>query len=139
MTDTQHKTVLIPGVFDLFHIGHFNVLTTAKALGDKLIVAIHRDSANTKGVEIFYAPEIRARMISAFNFVDDVIYYESMDELVKEVSFDILCHGPDNKSAPCLAAYEWCHANGKEVHEIPRTTGISSSDIRKFLNGKNFS
>ncbi len=133
------QRVLICGTFDLFHIGHLNVLKSARALGDALVVAIHVDTHNTKGVDIFYPPEVRAQMISEFRCVDSVVFYESMDALVKEVDFDILCHGPDNKSPTNLAAYAWCRAHGKTVHELPRTPGISSSDLRAFLTGKNFS
>ena len=132
------KKVLIPGIFDLFHIGHFNVLKLAKLQGDFLIVAIHKDSKNTKGVEIFYSPEIRAQIIKEFRFVDKVVFYENIDELVQEVDFDILCHGPDNTSELCLKAYDWCNKNNKKVVEIPRTPGVSSTDFRNYLKKKKF-
>ena len=82
---------------------------------------------------MFYPPEDRARIISSLRFVDDVVFYEYIDELVKNVLFDTLCHGPDNYNERCRNAYEWCKKHNKEVVEIPRTEGISSSDLRIFL------
>lgn len=131
------RRVLIPGTFDLFHIGHFNVLRNASKQGDHLTVAVHVDSQNTKGVDIFYTPDDRADIIRNFRFVDNVVFYERIDELVKDVEFDVLCHGPDNTSDLCMRAYQWCRDNGKGLVEIPRTEGVSSSKIRAFLKDKN--
>lgn len=126
--------VLIPGSFDLVHIGHFNVIKSASEKGDYLIVAIHVDSLQRKGVEYFYSPQERADFIKEFRFVDQVLFYETIDQLVRNVYFDILCHGPDNTSDSCLKAYEWCKANNKKLYTLPRTEGISSSKLRKFIS-----
>lgn len=130
------KISLIPGTFDLFHLGHYNVLKKAKSFGDYLKVAIHSDSSNSKGVEIFYTPEDRSLIIKDLRFVDEVIFYERIDHLVKDVEFDVLCHGPDNYTELCIKAYEWCNSNGKEVVTIDRTEGISSTKIRSFLKDR---
>ncbi|GEM_PF-1775361 len=135
-SETQRgQTVLIPGVFDLFHLGHFNVLKRASLQGDSLTVAIHVGISNPKSVEMFYSHQERAKIIQEFKFVDNVVFYEKIDDLVKATEFDILCHGPDNKTDLCLKAYDWCHKHGKKVVELPRTDGISSSKIRDFVNG----
>lgn len=131
------RRVLIPGTFDLFHIGHFNVIKKASEKGDYLTVAVHIDASNSKGVDIFYTPEDRAEIIRNLRFVDNVVFYERIDELVKNVEFDVLCHGPDNTNDLCMRAYKWCRDNGRNVVEIPRTEGVSSSKIRSFLKDKN--
>ncbi len=128
------KKVLMPGSFDLVHIGHFNVIQSASSKGEYLIVAIHLDSNGDKGVEYFYSPEERARIIKEFRFVDEVVLYETIDQLVQDVDFDILCHGPDNTSEACMRAYKWCNENAKEMYTLPRTDGISSSKLRAFIS-----
>jgi len=126
--------VLIPGSFDLFHIGHLNVLKNARACGDYLVVAIHCDSDNLKQTEYFYTPEERMKMIKDLRFVDEVVFYERIDILVENVEFDILCHGPDNKHEYCLKAYKWCRDKNRGIRELPRTEEISSTKIRNYLN-----
>lgn len=122
--------VLTAGVFDLFHYGHFMCLKKASKLGDQLIVAVHDDKEFSKGIEFVNTLEQRLEMVASHRMVSITVPYERIDKLVREVEFDILAHGPDQNHQYFQAAFEWCRENGKQVIEIPRTEGISSSAIR---------
>ncbi|MBB3207814.1 cytidyltransferase-like protein [Rhodopirellula rubra] len=127
------KKVLLCGSFDLFHIGHFTVIEKASAQGDFLTVGVHQDSENMKEVDYFYSPEERKRIIKSLRFVDEVILYERMEELVRQIDFDVLCHGPDNVAPRFQRIFAWCREHGRSVVELPRTEGISSTAIRRFI------
>jgi len=66
--------VITYGTFDLFHIGHLNLLKRAKKLGDYLIVGLSTDKFNIKkGKRSIYPYEMRKEILSAIKYVDDVI------------------------------------------------------------------
>jgi len=129
------KKVFTVGVYDLLHIGHINLFKNARALGDELTVAVQSDECILK-----YKPEAqmvnttaeRLFMVSSIRFVDHVITYDDVDEIVKQVDFDIFAKGPDQCHAGFQRAVEWCKANGREVVVIPRTEGISSTMLREI-------
>lgn len=131
------KKVLTVGVFDVIHIGHFRLFERAKSLGDKLIVAVQDGDFILKykpQAKIVYDTVSRCYMVNSVKYVDEVIVYKAVDDIVKEVDFDIFAKGPDQCHAGFQAAVEWCKANGKEVVELPRTEGISSSMLKQELN-----
>ena len=127
------KKVFTVGVYDLLHIGHIKLFENARNLGDELTVAVQTDECIHK-----YKPEAqmvnntaeRMFMVSSIKFVDHVITYDDVDEIVKHADFDIFAKGPDQCHAGFQRAVEWCKANGKEVVVIPRTEGISSTMLR---------
>lgn len=92
------KKVITVGVFDFFHLGHLNVLEAAKKHGDYLIVAVHDDKLNIKGVEFLYDLEERMRFVGSIKFVDEVIPYERVDTLLESIDFDTFVYGPRPKS-----------------------------------------
>lgn len=127
------KRVLTAGVFDLLHIGHIKLFMNARTLGDYLIVAV-QDSEYVNiykpGTDLFYSQEEREFLVGSIRFVDKTVIYSSVDRLVKEVDFDIFAIGPDQNNEAFSKAIEWCEKNGKEVRIVPRTEGISSSQLR---------
>ena len=125
--------ILTVGVFDFFHLGHLNVLEQAKSYGDYLIVAVHDDKLNTKGVDFLYSLEDRLRFVNSLGFVNEAVPYERVDQIVKLVDFDIFVHGPDQDHEYFQQAFDWCKVNGKEVITSERTEGISSTRLRSFL------
>jgi len=133
----SNKKVITVGVFDFFHIGHLNLLVSAKCLGDTLIVAVHDDIFKSKGIEFLYSLEDRIRIISSLRCVDTVIPYERVDLLIERIDFDIFAHGPDQNHQYFQKAFNWCHNHCKSVIELPRTEGISSTIIREILKKKN--
>lgn len=74
--DTQHtKTVMVFGVFDLFHPGHKNFLEQAKQLGSKLIVVVARDQTSTKlkNRTPINNQDKRIACLKKFTFIDQVV------------------------------------------------------------------
>lgn len=136
------KKVLTVGVYDLLHIGHIELFRHAKELGDYLIVAVQDQEEVLKykpEAKLVYPTDERCYMVKAIRYVDEVITYKGVDEIVKEVDFDVFAKGPDQQHAGFQAAVKYCQENGKEVVTLPRTQGISSSklkDLIKDLGGK---
>lgn len=128
--------VLTVGVFDFFHYGHYKLFKNAKKLGDYLIVAVQDGDYILKykpDANVLYTTEQRLELVSGLRSVDEVIVYYDVDQIVKEVDFDIFAIGGDQKHAGFIRAVEWCKEHGKEVIRLPRTPGISSSNIKKNL------
>lgn len=125
--------VLTVGVYDLMHIGHIKLFEKAKALGEHLTVAVQTDENVVKykpEAKIFYHQEEREYLVNAIKYVDEVILYDTVDNLVKQIDFDILAVGPDQTNEKFLTAINWCKQNNKAVVVISRTEGISSSLLR---------
>lgn len=127
------KKVLTVGVFDLLHIGHVELFRKAKEQGDYLIVAVQNSDVVLKykpNTNLLYTTKERMYMVNSIKFVDNVIVYEAVDEIVKKVDFDILVTGPDQCHDGFKKAIQYCKSNNKEVVILPRTEGISSSMIK---------
>jgi len=130
------KTVLTVGVFDLLHFGHVELFRKAKALGDRLIVAV-QDSASVEkykpGCPPVYNTETRLYVVKAIKYVDDVVVYTDVAKIVDEVEFDVFAIGGDQKHEGFQHVLEWCQDHHKEVVRLPRTEGISSSEIKEYI------
>jgi len=125
------------GVYDLFHIGHLNLLRNAKAMCDKLIVGVTTDelvSYKYKKAVIPFAE--RMEIVRCIDFVDAVIPQETMDKFAawEKLKFDIMFVGDDwykNKK------WEDIEARFKEVGVrivyFPYTKGTSSTLINDVL------
>ena len=125
------KKVITYGTFDLFHVGHLNILKRAKELGDYLVVAVSSDKFNEiKGKKVYYTLEDRVAILKAFKYVDEVIVEEGWDQKVKDVqehNIDIFVMGDDWKGK-FDHLKEYC-----EVVYLPRTGGISTTKIKEDL------
>lgn len=129
------KKVFTVGVYDLLHIGHINLFKNARALGDELTVAVQTDECILKykpEAKMVNSTEKRLFMVSSIRYVDHVVTYDDVDEIVKLVDFDVFAKGPDQVHAGFQRATEWCLAHGKEVVVVPRTEGISSTMLREL-------
>lgn len=130
----QLKTrIFTVGVFDLFHIGHVNLLKAAKGLGHYLIVGVQYNVEKYKNARIFYDYEQRVDIIRSLRFVDIALPYEAVDVRIREVDFDIFAKGPDQCHAGFQRAVQYCVEQGKRVVTLPRTQNISASALRKGL------
>lgn len=132
------KTALTVGVYDLLHIGHVNLFRRARQLGgvDHLVVAVQDSDVVLKykpESKLVYSTEERMYMVKAIRYVDDVITYKGVDEIVKETDFDVFVTGPDQTHEGFRKAIEWCKANGIETIVLPRTEGISSSWLKEQI------
>ena len=131
------------GVYDMFHIGHLNVLKNAKELCDYLIVAVSTDELvqSYKGKTPVIPFEDRKKIVEAIRYVDKVIPQTSADAEGKKTSaiennINIMFVGDDWKGTD-----KWNHIE-KELAEIkvnviylPHTDGISSTILRKEISG----
>ena len=127
------KVVITYGVFDLYHIGHENLLRRAKALGDKLIVGVTSNSFTKERGKLLLADSLDTRMNNVRNceFVDEVIledHYGQKIEDIQKYGVDIFVAGDDWRGQFDYLR-EWC-----EVVYLPRTPGISSSSLRNAPN-----
>lgn len=130
------KKVLTVGVYDLLHIGHVNLFCRAKKLGDLLTVAVQRSEVVLKykpEAKLVYTTEERMYMVKAIRYVDDVVEYENVDDIVKTADFDVFVTGPDQIHAGFQAAMQWCREHGKETVVLSRTEGISSSWLKEQI------
>ena len=130
------KTVLTIGVFDLLHIGHVELFRKARALGDRLVVAVqdsdyilkYKPEAKTVG-----STEERAYMVKAVKYVDDIVIYTDAETVMDLCDFDILAAGPDQNHSGFQKLFSWCRANGKQVVILPRTDGISTTELKEHI------
>ena len=79
---------------------------------------------------MFYSTEERMYMVKAIKYVDEVIEYTSVDEIVKNVDFDLLVTGPDQNHEGFQTAKQWVLEHGKKIVVLERTEGISSSWLK---------
>lgn len=123
------------GVFDMFHIGHLNILKKAKEQCDYLIVGVSTDNV----VESYkhHLPMIpyeqRAAIVEAIRYVDEVVPQTSMDKtlFLKQRHFDIMFHGDEWKGTELYNRYENEFAKyGARIVYLTHTEGISSSMLR---------
>ena len=127
------KKVFTVGVYDYLHIGHVNLFRCAKALGDYLIVAVQDSDQILKykpSTTILYNTKECLYMVQSIKYVDEAVVYADVDTIVKEVDFDIFVTGPDLVHDGFQRAMQWCKEHGKQVVVLPRTDGISSSQLK---------
>jgi len=125
------------GVFDLFHIGHLNLLKNAKGMCDKLIVGVTTDDLSLyKGKKPLIPFEDRFEIIRSVKYVDAVVPQETMDKAVmcRKLKASILFVGDDWYNTE-----KWENIE-KELNEIgvkivyfPYTKGVSSTAISSVL------
>lgn len=123
-------------MYDLLHIGHVNLFRRARALGNHLTVAVQESEVVLKykpKAKLIYSTEERMYMVKAIRYVDEVITYTGVDEIVKIADFDVFVTGPDQNHEGFKRAINWCKEHGKETVILPRTEGISSSWLKEQI------
>ncbi len=111
------KRVLTVGVYDLLHKGHVELYRRARALGDYLIVAVQDGDEILKykpTAKVMNSTEDRLYLVKSIRFVDEVVVYKGVDDIVKEVDFDVFVTGPDQIHSGFQKAILWCEEHGKE-------------------------
>ena len=141
MENKKYRIGYTTGVYDMFHIGHLNILARAKELCDTLIVGVTTDELcyKRKGKYPIISEGDRVRIVEAVRFVDRVVPQADMDKLatVKELGCDVVFVGSDWKGTPSWEEYEKEFAEvGCDVVYLDHTDGISSSILRERLNKK---
>ncbi len=126
--------VFCVGVFDLFHIGHVNLLKRARLLGDHLTVGVQYNVEKFKTEPVYYSFDERIFLIQALRFVDVAIPYENVFDAVQSVTFDIFVVGPDQNHEMFEKSFDYCKSNNIRIETLSRTKGVSSSMLRKLMS-----
>lgn len=122
------KRVITFGTFDVFHVGHINILERCASLGDTLIVGVSSDALNfsKKQRNPIYSEQDRLKIIQSLSFVDEVFIEHSLEKKREYIEYyrgDILAMGDDWKGRFDEFS-DIC-----EVVYFPRTPSISTSEI----------
>jgi len=126
------------GVFDLFHIGHVNLLRNAKSVCDKLIVGVTTDELllEYKKKRPIIPFSERIEIVRSLKCVDAVISQENMDKLSawEKLKFDVMIVGDDWFNTPKWENIEsQFKENGVRIIYFPYTKGTSSTLINRIL------
>lgn len=125
------------GVYDLFHIGHLNLLKNAKGMCDKLIVGVTVDElVQYKGKSALIPFEDRIEIVRACKYVDAAVPQYDMDKLraCKELGATLLFVGDDWYGTEKWKKYEEEFTKEKiKIVYFPYTRGISSTRISEAL------
>lgn len=126
------KTVITYGTFDLFHVGHVNLLKRARELGDRLVVAVSTDEFNLqeKNKTTIVPYEHRVKVLESCRYVDLVIPESSWSQKERDIveyQIDTFVMGDDwegkfdELKTLCNVVY------------LPRTKNISSTAIKQAV------
>ncbi len=125
------KTVITYGTFDMFHVGHLNLLRRLSEMGDRLVVAVSTDEFNkSKGKKTLIPYGQRSQIVESIKYVDLVVPEESWEQKltdVKKYNVDVFAIGEDWKGKFDFLE-DLC-----EVVYLPRTKNISTTDLKKSL------
>lgn len=139
MAEKKYKIGYTTGVFDMFHIGHLNIIKRAKEQCEYLIVGVSTDeiveSYKHKTPVIKF--EERIAIVEAIKYVDKVVPQTSMNKMdaYKELKFDVLFHGSDWQGSDMYNKITEEFAElGVDVVFLPYTNGISTTLIREKTN-----
>ena len=126
------KTVITYGTFDMFHIGHLNLLRRLEKMGDRVIVGVSTDEFNElKGKRTLIPYEQRAAIVSAIDCVDLVIPEEDWNQKRADIQahrVDVFAMGEDWRGK-FDDLQDLC-----EVVYLERTKNISTTRLKKSLN-----
>lgn len=142
MERTEKKIIgYTTGVFDMFHIGHLNILKRAKEQCDYLIVGVSTDKVveEYKKKTPIIKFEERIAIVEAIKYVDEVVPQTTMDKMEawKQLKFDVMFHGSDWKGSDMYNhIIEKFNNVGVKVIFLPHTEGVSSTLLTEVLYDK---
>ena len=127
------------GVFDMFHIGHLNIIKRAKEQCDYLIVGVSTDELvqQEKSKTPIIPFEDRCKIVESIRYVDKVVPQVNKNkfEAWQKYGFQIMFVGSDWKDTPQWNEYERQFAPvGVEIVYLEYTEGISSTVLREKMN-----
>lgn len=130
------------GVFDLFHIGHLNILRNAKSVCDKLIVGVTIDEyvEKYKDKRPITPFAERIEIVKSIKYVDEVVPQVDHDKLKawEKYKFNVMLVGDDWKNTDKWNSYEESfQKKGVKIIYFPRTEGVSSSLLKSNISKKN--
>ncbi len=138
MSDGGSVLGYVPGAWDMFHIGHLNILRRSRERCDRLVVGVVTDEAlfAAKGKHPVVPFAERCEVVASMAIVDEVVADFSSDKLEvwERVGFDVLFKGDDWRGTPKGDKLERDMASaGVEVSYFPYTAHTSSTLLRKLL------
>lgn len=134
----KYKIGYTQGTYDLFHVGHLNLLNHAKEQCDYLIVGVNTDRlvSEYKNKQVIISEQDRARIVESIKSVDEVILTDTLDknEIAKKINFNAIFIGDDWKNNErWIKTKEEMSKLGIDVVFLPHTDGISTTDIRSRI------
>ena len=135
----KYKIGYTTGVYDMFHIGHLNILRKAKEQCEYLIVGVSTDELvqKSKNKTPIIPFEERKAIVEAIKYVDEVVPQENKDKLAayEKYKFDAMFVGDDWKGSELFTkCEEELNKKGSCVVYFPYTQGISSTKLREKIN-----
>lgn len=137
----KYKIGYTQGTYDLFHIGHLNLLNNAKKQCDYLIVGVNSDELvmQYKNKKTTINEQDRAAIVNAIKGVDKVIITKTLDKKMirNQIKFDAIFIGDDWKgNERWKRTEEELKEFNTEVVYLPHTEGISTTKINEIINKK---
>lgn len=134
----KYKVGYMDGTFDMFHVGHLNIIEKAKTYCDYLIVAVHGDEVvkEMKPNSPIIGEDDRRRIVEALQDVDqaEITRFRDKRKLWDLYHFDVIFIGDDYKGTERWNRFEKeLQEVGVDVIYLPYTKSISTSDIRKRI------
>ena len=142
MNKKKYKVGYTTGVFDMFHVGHLNILKRAKEQCEYLVVGVSKDEVvkSYKNKIPIISYEERKAIVEAIKYVDKVVPQTTMDkmEAYKNIKFDVIFHGDDWKGSSMYDEIVKKFSEvGVDMVFLPYTSGISSTLLRKKVEKNN--
>lgn len=136
MEKKKYKIGYTTGVFDMFHIGHLNILKRAKEQCEFLIVGVTTDDLclKRKNKKPIINQKDRAEIVSSIKYVDKVVFQDNMDKIdaVKKYKVNAVFVGSDWQGTDAWNKYETeFKESGCDVVYLKHTDGISSTLLRE--------
>ena len=127
--------VITFGTYDIFHVGHVNIIERAKLHGDHLIVGVSSDKLNNskKGRYPVYCEDDRQHIIRSMRCVDEVFLEESLElktQYIKYYNADILIMGDDWQGK-----FDYLKDICQVIY-LPRTPSVSTTEIIEVVQTK---
>lgn len=140
--EKKYKIGYTQGTYDLFHVGHLNLLENAKKQCEYLIVGINSDELvmQYKNKRVNITASDRARIVQALKVVDEVHVVNTLDKVdaYKKYKFDAIFIGDDWKGNPRWEKTgELFKRVGVDLVFLPHTNGISTTQIVNGLSRRN--
>ncbi|MCK5823952.1 MAG: adenylyltransferase/cytidyltransferase family protein [Ichthyobacteriaceae bacterium] len=133
----KDRIVYTSGTWDLFHIGHVNIIEKSAEYGDKLIVGVSTDEliADYKGMPPVIPFEQRLRIIQSMKGVYKAVKQEKLTDInqLEELGIDVVTIGDDWKDK-YLEGLDWMqNQEGKEVVYLPYTGTVSTTSTKRDI------
>lgn len=136
----KYKVGYTTGVYDMFHIGHLNILKKAKENCEYLIVGVTTDElVSYKNKKAIIPHNERMKIVESIKYVDRVVSQDNMDKMIawRDYNFDVIFVGSDWEGTDKWNKIQ-CDFNniGCDVVYFPYTKSTSSTKLRSVLDKK---